>query len=366
MMKKILCDNLDDIYNEINKDFNSISEKIKVDLIYAFNGTGKTRISRMFTDNYEDKVLCFNSMFQDEFSWDNNNFFLTINQNSWITRFIQDQGLENAIEDNFIMFCGDVIEPSIDLNSEIIEFSIKTQDGYESNIKVSKAEESIFIWTIFYTFIDSMIYELKEDEENRSTNIFDNIKYIIIDDPVSSVDDIKIINIAIKLCELIEKINGLKNDRFPNILITTHHALFYNMIYNLLNRSNYVKLKSLILTKDRYNYCLEERRDSPFGYHLVLVNKISDAIKNNNIEKNHFNMFRILLEKTGNYFGYKKYEDCLPQKDYTKELIRLVNLYSHGNLPEFEYSELMDNEKNLLIEGFNDFVTYYKMEVKDE
>ena len=153
-MKKILCDNLDDIYNEINKDFNSSGEKIKVDLIYAFNGTGKTMLSRMFSEKLEDKVLCFNSMFQDEFIWDNDNFFLTINHNSWITRFIQDQGLENAIENNFIMFCGGIIEPSIDLNSRIIEFSVKTQNGYESDIKVSKAEENIFIWTIFYTFID--------------------------------------------------------------------------------------------------------------------------------------------------------------------------------------------------------------------
>ena len=53
-----------------NLDVNS--EKVKVNLIYAFNGTGKTRMSRMFTDKFEDKVLCFNSMFQDEFSWKGN------------------------------------------------------------------------------------------------------------------------------------------------------------------------------------------------------------------------------------------------------------------------------------------------------
>lgn len=364
-MSKNECNNITEVYNEINKDFNSNSKKMKIDLIYAFNGTGKTRISRMFAENLEDNVLCFNAMFQDEFTWVNDYHFLTLNKSSWIARLIRNQGLENTIEDNFRMFCGNVIEPSMDLENDIIEFSAKTIDGYDYDIKVSKAEESIFIWTIFYTFMDTMFYELKEEQNDRSTDIFDNIKYIIIDDPVSSVDDIKIMNIAVKIYELIKKMKELNENVLPNILITTHHALFYNAIYNLLNRENDIKFKSYVLTKEKYNYYLEEKGDSPFGYHLLLVKKIKEAIENKNLEKVNFNMFRILLEKTSNYFGYKKYEDCLPQKNYTKELIKLINLYSHGNLPEFEYSELTNNEKNLFIEGFNDFINYYKMETKD-
>ena len=77
-------------------------------------------------------------------------------------------------------------------------------------------------------------------------------------------------------------------------------------------------------------------------------------------------MFRILLEKTSNYFGYKKYDECLLNKEYKTEIIKLINLYSHGSLPEFEYSELTDSEKKLFIDAFNDFIGYYKMEVKDE
>lgn len=365
-MKKVESEDIEQIYSEINKDFNSPSTKIKVNLIYAFNGTGRTRISRIFTDKQEDKVLCFNSIFQDEFSWVNDSQFLNINNTSWIVNFITEQGLEKAIEDNFKLFCDDIIEPSMDLGSGIIEFSAKTKDGYDYDIKISKAEESLFIWSIFYTFIDSMIYELKEEKENRSTDIFDNIKYIVIDDPVSSIDDIRIMNIAVKIYELIERINELTEEDRPSILITTHHALFYNAIYNLLKRENYIKFNSYVLIKNKYKYCLEEKGDSPFGYHLILVKKINEAINNASLEKINFNMFRILLEKTANYFGYKKYEDCLPQKEYTKELIKLINLYSHGNLPEFEYSELADNEKNIFTEGFKDFINYYKMNLKDE
>lgn len=363
-MSKVILNNLDEVFNKLRDDFDSNSDKIKIDLIYAFNGTGKTRISRMFTDLFEHKTLCFNSMFQDEFSWNNSNSILVFSTNSWIAKFIKDQGLENEIEKNFQMFCGDSITASLDLELGIVEFSAKTIEGYDDNIKISKAEESIFIWSVFYTFIDLMIYELKDAQEDRSTNVFDNVEYLIIDDPVSSIDDIKILNIAIKIFELIERMKDILNK--PNILITTHHALFYNSIYNLLNREKNIKLRSYVLNKKNYTYSLEEKGDSPFGYHLILVKKIYEAINEYSIEKIHFNMFRILLEKTSNYFGYKKYDECIPNKDYKKEIIKLINLYSHGNLPEFEYSELTDREKEIFIESFNDFVYYYKMEVKND
>lgn len=363
-MSKIMLNNLEEVLYKLKIDFDIVSEKTKVDLLYAFNGTGKTRISRMFTNLFEDKSLCFNSMFQDEFSWNNSNSILVFNTNSWIAKFIQDQGLENDIEKNFQMFCDDSIVASLDLKLGIVEFSAKTIEGYVENIKISKAEESIFIWSVFYTFIDLMIYELKETQQDRSTNIFDNIEYLIIDDPVSSIDDIKILNIAIKIFELIEKMKDILNK--PNLLITTHHALFYNSIYNLLNREKNVKLKSYVLNKKDYNYSLEEKGDSPFGYHLILVKKIQEAIEEKTIEKIHFNMFRILLEKTSNYFGYKKYDECISDSDYKKEIIKLINLYSHGSLSEFEYCDLTEHEKNIFVKSFNDFINYYKMEVNND
>lgn len=363
-MNKEILNNLEEVFNKFKSNFDTQTEKIKVDLVYAFNGTGKTRISRMLTDLFENKVLCFNSMFQDEFSWDNSNSILVFNINSWIAKFIRDQGLENNIEKNFQMFCDDSIEASLDLEHGFVEFNTKTIEGYDYNIKISKAEESIFIWSVFYSFVDSMIYELKENQEDRSTDIFDNIEYLIIDDPVSSIDDIKILNIAIKIFELIERMKELSKK--TNVLVTTHHALFYNSIYNLLNREKDITLNSYVLSKKNHTYLLEKKGDSPFGYHLILIDKIRTAINENSLEKIHFNMFRIILEKTSNYFGYKKYEQCIPDSDYKKEIIKLVNLYSHGNLPEFEYSYLTEHEKDIFVKSFNDFLDFYRVEVKDE
>ena len=77
-MNKEILNNLEGVFYNLKSNFDTPTKKIKVDLVYAFNGTGKTRISRMFTNLFEKKVLCFNSMFQDEFSWNNSNSVLVI------------------------------------------------------------------------------------------------------------------------------------------------------------------------------------------------------------------------------------------------------------------------------------------------
>lgn len=365
-MNNKIFDDLDRVYESIKVDISASGEKLKVGLVHAFNGTGKTRISRMFSSNQDGKVLCFNAMFQDEFYWEHAITMLAFNPNSWVASFIREQGLENEIENNFQKICDDTLIASLDADAGYIEFDVKTVNGIERNIKISKAEESLFIWSVYYTFIDLMIYELNEKVDDRSTDIFNNIRYIVIDDPVSSVDDIRITNMSLKIMNLLERISEINSQKI-SVLILTHHALFYNLMYNSVRRSQNMKLKSYILNKKGYSYILtSDKGDTPFAYHLVLASKIKTAINDGNIEKIHFNMFRILLEKTQNYFGYRCLEDCLPKLDYSKEIIKLINLYSHGNLPDFEDSRLTEHEKEIFIKSFNDFMKYYKMEEVNE
>ena len=352
--------NLNEVIDKIQLDLDSNSNKIKIDLIYAFNGTGKTRISRNIVNVNEEKCLCFNALFQDDFMWDNDSFILNIRKNSWIVKMINEQGFQNQIISNFEMIYGYDIEPIFNSDSDKITFTAKTIDGYDNNVKISKAEETLFIWSIFYTFLDFAISELHESEENRSSNIFNSLKYIIIDDPVSSIDDSIIMKLSIALFDLILKCNNDNNSLKLSFLITTHHALFYNSLYNLIHRDSKIKDKAYVLSKINYNYSIKEKGDTVFGYHLVLKDKIIESIMNNLIDKSHFNMFRILLEKTANYFGYSKYDECLPESKYKQEIIRLLNLYSHGNLCDFEYSELTENEKRVFTLAFTDYLNKYK------
>lgn len=374
-------------------EFNSISEivqEIKNKLIinpwstkkhiltlYAFNGTWKTRISTEINLLNEDlngdeiekmieswdslmeptrKVLCYNAFLEDLFYWDNDKFVLFFNPNSWEAELIQDQWLENRIIENFQRFLNTKTEPYFDLEHWTITFNIPSWDeDSQTEIKISRWEESIFVWSVFYTILELVINELNSNLEDRSTDLFNDLEYIVIDDPVSSIDDTRIITLAIELIELIK----LYNTNKIKFLITTHHALFYNVLYNSFNWDKQYKDFWYILSKNENKLKFELQKDSPFWYHLLVKDEIKKAINESNIQKYHFNLFRWLLEKTSNFLWIKNWGDCI-NWDKKEEFIRLVNLYSHNRLEPMEYREVSDDEKVLFNEKFTNFINEYK------
>ncbi|MDR8350842.1 anticodon nuclease, partial [Acinetobacter baumannii] len=86
-----------------------------------------------------------------------------------------------------------------------VTFSLERGDDEQSgNLKISKGEESNFIWSIFYTLLDQVITILNVAEPGeRESNQFDQLEYVFIDDPVSSLDENHLIELAIDLAELI-------------------------------------------------------------------------------------------------------------------------------------------------------------------
>ena len=125
----------------------------------------------------------------------------------------------------------DIIVPAY---SEII-FSIdRGNDERIDNIKISKGEESCLIWCVFYSLLKEIVETLNIPEaEYRSTNQFDSLRYIFIDDPVSSLDENHLIELAVNIAETIK--SSQSNLKF---IITTHNPLFYNVLYNEFNNSN--------------------------------------------------------------------------------------------------------------------------------
>lgn len=96
------------------------------------------------------------------------------------------------------------IEPAFDFDREEVKFKIASGDDSADSIKISRGEESIFVWSVFYTILEVIISELSVVENSRSTNIFNDLEYVIIDDPVSSIDDTRIISLAVKINNLIK------------------------------------------------------------------------------------------------------------------------------------------------------------------
>ena len=106
--------------------------------------------------------------------------------------------------------------------------------------------------------------------------IFNNLKYVFIDDPVSSLDDNHLIELAENLASLLKKAENLK------FIITTHNPLFYNVLWNALNSTNYRLVKK---TDGSFELSVLNN-DRPFSYHLFLLSSIQKAIQNNAVSVN--------------------------------------------------------------------------------
>ena len=360
---------LEEVAINIQNKLDAHTNKKKVLAIYAFNGIGKTRLSNQIAnecDNTEGegedewiKKLSYNAFFEDIFSWDNENYILSFETNNEIIKLVIDHWLEMQIIDNFrdIMWEQAIkLEPSFDFNKWEVNFKIASgDDASADNIKISRGEESIFVWSVFYTILDFIISELTLIESNRSTDIFNNLEYIIIDDPVSSIDDTRIITVALKLIEII-KSNQNNQIKF---LITTHHALFFNVIVNSFKNEKKINFEEFSLSKNSQIFKLKELGKSPFSYHLRVKDILQKVINDDAVEKYHFNLFRALLEKTANSLGYDNWYYCVSREN-RQALVKLLNHYSHNKLSELEWRELPDDDKKLLEEAFESFITNFK------
>lgn len=355
----------------------------KIQLIYAFNGTGKTRLSRKIKEitnpeNDEDsgfrnkEILYYNAFTEDLFYWDNDlqndlNLKLKIYENRFTNWLFIDQGQDGNVIENFQKYTNRNLTPLFSPNFREVTFSYESGNSHKlDNIKISKGEESCFIWSIFYTFIKEVISILDVSVvDDRETDEFNNLKYIFIDDPVTSLDDNHLIELAVNLAEKIKKCKS--NLKF---IITTHNPLFFNVLTNEFSRGDKsIGYNSNIFQKYRFKkfddgtFLLEEQSsDSPFSYHLFLKNEIKKAIESNTLKKYHFNFLRNIFEKTATFLGYKKAVDLFPKIDGQPDpfVNRIINLSSHSKHSADEISELSDNEKYEFKRIFEYLINNYK------
>lgn len=356
-MAKGVYDKIDGVYKRLLNNLKQNKyNKTNVVVLYAYNGTGKTRLSKNFEEVMGDKILCYNAFFEDYFYWDNDNINFKIDKTSWVFELIRDQGLNSKIIDNFKEFMDITIEPDIDIVTGIITFKML---GNTEKIKISRGEENIFRWSVFYTIVEEAIALLDENQEDRSTDIFDNKKYIIIDDPVSSMDDNRIITIALKVTKLIVD----SKDKF-NFLITTHHPLFFSVLFHK-NKANWNKSNFILSKTESKLKLIKQTNESPFAYHHTVIEEIQDAIKKNTLKKYHFNLFRTLLEKTANFLGQSEWKMCLNGINNSEDFFKLIDHYSHDKISELEYNNLMDSQIEIFKTVFTSFLSKYSFKERN-
>lgn len=376
--------------SEKTKEVEETKPVPKVQLIYAFNGTGKTRLSRDFkqliTSKVHDgegedeaeqselshkKILYYNAFTEDLFYWDNDlqedaEPKLKVQPNSytnWLLTLLKDLGQDGNIVRYFQRYANDKLTPHFNTDFTEVAFSMERgNDERSAHIKLSKGEESNFIWSVFYTLLDQVVTILNvADPDARETQEFDQLEYVFIDDPVSSLDDNHLIELAVNLAGLIKS-----SESDLKYIITTHSPIFYNVLFNELNGKTCYMLESF---EDGTFALTEKHGDSnkSFSYHLHLKQTIEQAIASNNVERYHFTLLRNLYEKTASFLGYPKWSELLPD-DKQLYLSRIINFTSHSTLSNEAVAEPTPAEKatvKLLLDHLKNNCGFWQQEQKN-
>lgn len=220
--------NLETLANHLRDRLN---EKKYVPL-YAYNGTGKTRLSMAFKElgrqGDQRDTLYFNAFTEDLLTWDNDlendaQRVLRINRTSRFFAGLEALEMENRIRPFLHRYADFDFE--IDYEQGTVNFSreVPVDNTTETidHIKISRGEENIFVWYFFLAIV-----QLAVDEQEA----YSWVTYLYIDDPISSLDDNNAIAVAAHLSQLLKKQNRIK------AVISSHHTLFFNVMCNELKK----------------------------------------------------------------------------------------------------------------------------------
>ncbi len=363
-------------------------------VLYAYNGTGKTRLSmafkdegkkktrrpfragdsvgqRLMIDEVERDTLYFNAFTEDLFSWDNDlendaQRVLRINQSSRFFDGLKELEMESRIRPLLQRYTD--FDFVIDYDTWTVNFSREVvvkkrgQDTTETidHIKVSRGEENIFIWCFFLAIAQLVI------DRQRA---YAWVKYIYIDDPISSLDDNNAIAVAVDLVKLLKQAEGQ-----VKVVISSHHSLFFNVLTNEFKRGlreGQFKKYFLIRPSNRgvpmtEQYQLQDTGDTPFFYHVSVLKELQVATTSDKLYTYHFNMMRSIMEKTASFFGQKDFSFCIKGVENEAVFLRALNLLSHGGYSLFEPQEMQKDNKDLFKSIFSQFLERFEFVLSDE
>ncbi|EOX8477882.1 AAA family ATPase [Salmonella enterica subsp. indica] len=338
-------------------------------LLYAYNGTGKTRLSMAFKDKGKQQIrrpanvnehvtqplmideiradtLYFNAYTEDLFYWDNDldgdtERVLCINSDSKFFNGFKQLALEPKIFAYLERYA------NFDFNIDYTKWTVTFSRGDAINIKVSRGEENIFIWCIYLAICELAI----DGDENGP---YSWVKYLYIDDPISSLDDNNAIAVASDLAHLLKRGKGkLKT------VISSHHGLFFNVMFNELKK---LKPKNYFFycEKQSGTYTLRATDDTPFFHHVAMLSELQQAVELDKIYTHHFNMLRSILEKTATFFGYNDFSACIHGVEDEVLYARALNLLSHGKYSAYEPRIMGDDTKDLFKNILSAFLAKYQ------
>ena len=380
------------LVTRLRDDLNNPTKPTHLVLLYAYNRTGKTRLSMEFKDAGKRKAkknpqghadtLYFNAYTEDLFTWENDLDgdavrLLKLNDRSAFFNGLKDLALEETIAgylDRYADFDFDIDYTNwkISFSKEVLRQrrGAEPERTIETNIKISRGEQNIFIWCLFLAICERML------DGHIS---YQSKKYLYIDDPISSLDDNNAIAVACDLAQLLRRAASRKDQNGApapiKVVFSSHHALFFNVMCNELGR---VKEGQAKVTHKRYflhrdnggdAYTLRATDDTPFFHHVASLAELQLAAApgTGKLYTFHFNALRSIMEKTASFFGHADISFCL--KALNNEDLplynRALNLLSHGKYAIHEPTEMGEDNKELFRRILEDFTTKFQFDLPE-
>lgn len=345
---------------EVAKQLKDVNEYITI--IYAFNATGKTRLSVAYKDvtKTENKGnhagVYYNAFSEDLFVWDNDeendneNIKLDIKPSS-LNKFYSLLNEDNVKEEllQYNPYYDFKFNPHFDPEIGIESVSFFLTGDEDKTIKISRGEERIFIWCFFLA-----LFKVEGWADVQNAHFF-------IDDPVSSLDDNNIFLTADTIFRLAEDNFGSKK----KIIVTTHHIGLFSILFDRLNNGEksdrYKKnSKSFMLKKHDGKLELNEFKKEVFLFHLHLF-QVLDEAKKTQLYTFHFVLLRQLLENIVSFLGKSQIKFVLEEikVDKPEETITMLNSLSHKKVFFPQISEMNDFEIKTFEEVFDKLLVKY-------
>jgi len=327
---------------DVAKQLKDLNQSIV--LIYAFNATGKTRLSVAYKDATKNPEsgqhagVYYNAFSEDLFVWDNDeenggaNISLKVVSSS-LNRF-HSFLYENAdaVMDKLSMYAPTYVfrfDPHDNPEDGIKSIRFFANKDDETPIKISRGEERIFVWCFFLALLEVDGWANEQDA------------HIFIDDPVSSLDEHNIYITAESIFQQIEQ-HYLKK----RVIVTTHHIGLFSILADRLTKGGksdrYRNLTKLfILNKEGDVHSLDTPKTGVFLFHLHLLQVLAEA-RQNELYVHHVVMLRQVLENIASFLGRGNIGYALTQigVEDVENAANVINSLSHKDAYYFQ-SDLM-------------------------
>lgn len=178
------------------------------------------------------------------------------------------------------------------------------------------------------------------------------VKYVYVDDPISSLDDNNVIAVASHLARLM-------SDNDVKVIVSSHHALFFNVLCNEISNA-----EQMFLQRNTTNdtYILKDTRKTPFFHHVALLKELKKAADTGELYTYHFNILRSILEKTASFHGFAHFSSCIRKGENEDDPVhkRILDLLSHGGYSLFDPKEMVEENKEHFKRILSNFLADYK------